>query len=239
MTQPIGELTDRMRDVFGLVVEAYLERGAAGRLASSLAGSDQPLAGLDPQRDAGSGGTRAARPTRIPPPGGSRPKRASACSSTGSCRRPRPTRASGAAIERQIVPRPADRGCARGRHRGPVGPVAPAPASCWCRSASRCCGSSTSCRCRASRALAVLVGADGSVENRVVDLPPGVTARDALAEVGNYRQRAPGRTDAGRSAGAAARRDPRIARRRSTPRRATWSHAASPPGAEDSRAARC
>src|SRR5215212_4975705 len=27
MTQPIGELTDRMRDIFALVVEAYLERG--------------------------------------------------------------------------------------------------------------------------------------------------------------------------------------------------------------------
>src|SRR6478609_365568 len=27
MTQPIGELTDRMRDIFGHVVEAYLERG--------------------------------------------------------------------------------------------------------------------------------------------------------------------------------------------------------------------
>jgi len=27
MAQPIGELTDRMRDIFGLVVEAYLERG--------------------------------------------------------------------------------------------------------------------------------------------------------------------------------------------------------------------
>ena len=27
MTQPIGELTDRMRDIFSLVVEAYLERG--------------------------------------------------------------------------------------------------------------------------------------------------------------------------------------------------------------------
>ncbi len=37
----------------------------------------------------------------------------------------------------------------------------------------------------ATQALAVLVGGDGSVENRVVDLPPGVTA-SALAEVGNY-----------------------------------------------------
>src|SRR3954463_6411518 len=27
MTQPIGELTDRMREIFGQVVEAYLERG--------------------------------------------------------------------------------------------------------------------------------------------------------------------------------------------------------------------
>src|SRR5437762_13481609 len=27
MTQPIGELTDRMREIFGLVVDAYLERG--------------------------------------------------------------------------------------------------------------------------------------------------------------------------------------------------------------------
>ena len=36
-----------------------------------------------------------------------------------------------------------------------------------------------------SQALAVMVGAEGSVENRVVDLPPGVTA-SALAEIGNY-----------------------------------------------------
>src|SRR5215213_6747368 len=27
MTQPISELTDRMRDIFGRVVEAYLDRG--------------------------------------------------------------------------------------------------------------------------------------------------------------------------------------------------------------------
>ena len=27
MTQPINELTDRMREIFGLVVESYLERG--------------------------------------------------------------------------------------------------------------------------------------------------------------------------------------------------------------------
>ena len=36
-----------------------------------------------------------------------------------------------------------------------------------------------------TQALAVMVGAEGTVENRVVDLPPGITA-SALAEVGNY-----------------------------------------------------
>jgi heat-inducible transcriptional repressor len=35
------------------------------------------------------------------------------------------------------------------------------------------------------QALAVMVGGDGSVENRVVDLPPGVT-QSTLNEVGNY-----------------------------------------------------
>jgi heat-inducible transcriptional repressor len=36
-----------------------------------------------------------------------------------------------------------------------------------------------------TQALAVMVGAEGSVENRVVDLPAGITA-SALTEVGNY-----------------------------------------------------
>jgi heat-inducible transcriptional repressor len=36
-----------------------------------------------------------------------------------------------------------------------------------------------------TQALAVMVGAEGTVENRVVDIPPGTTA-STLAEVGNY-----------------------------------------------------
>ena len=36
-----------------------------------------------------------------------------------------------------------------------------------------------------SQALAVMVGSEGSVENRVSDLPAGVS-QSALAEVGNY-----------------------------------------------------
>ena len=40
-------------------------------------------------------------------------------------------------------------------------------------------------RLEAGRALAVLVGDDGSVENRVIDLPPGLPG-SALIEAGNY-----------------------------------------------------
>ena len=40
-------------------------------------------------------------------------------------------------------------------------------------------------RLSATQALAVMVGEEGSVENRVVELPNGITA-SALAEVGNY-----------------------------------------------------
>jgi heat-inducible transcriptional repressor len=36
-----------------------------------------------------------------------------------------------------------------------------------------------------TQALVVMVGAEGSVENRVIDIPPGTTP-SALAEVGNY-----------------------------------------------------
>ena len=38
MTQPISELSDRMREIFGLVVESYLERGAPVA-SKTLAGS--------------------------------------------------------------------------------------------------------------------------------------------------------------------------------------------------------
>jgi heat-inducible transcriptional repressor len=45
-----------------------------------------------------------------------------------------------------------------------------------------------------SQALAVMVGGDGSVENRVVDLPPGINAT-ALTEIANYvNARLTGRT---------------------------------------------
>src|SRR3569833_1268420 len=49
MTQPIGELTDRMRDIFGLVVETYLERGipvGSKVLAGSISLSPASIRGV-------------------------------------------------------------------------------------------------------------------------------------------------------------------------------------------------
>ena len=88
------------------------------------------------------------------------------------------------------------------------------------------------------RALAVLVGEDGAVENRVVELPPGVGA-GALEEASNYiTARLAGRTLAEARAGHAAgdRLGPDRARRRQPrPRRArAWRC-----GARTPRAGRC
>ena len=91
----IGELTDRMREIFGLVVEAYLERGMPVGLEGAP-GYDQPVARLDPRRDAGTGGARAAHPSAHFRRAHPDRKRACDCSSTGSCRSPGPIRARGA-----------------------------------------------------------------------------------------------------------------------------------------------
>src|SRR3954468_22679643 len=49
MAEPISELTDRMRDIFGRVIEAYLERGApvgSKALASSINLSPASIRGV-------------------------------------------------------------------------------------------------------------------------------------------------------------------------------------------------
>src|SRR4051812_50131236 len=49
MTQPITELTDRMRDIFGLVVESYLDRGlpiGSKALAGSISLSPASIRGV-------------------------------------------------------------------------------------------------------------------------------------------------------------------------------------------------
>ena len=46
-------------------------------------------------------------------------------------------------------------------------------------------GMSNSCGSTPTQAMAILVGQDGTVENRIVPLPPGLTA-SALTQASNY-----------------------------------------------------
>ena len=85
----IGEMSDRARDVFRLVVEAYLDSGQPVGSRTDLA--HLAASTCRPPRSATScriWRKPACWPRRTPRPAGSRPKAACACSSTASCRRP-------------------------------------------------------------------------------------------------------------------------------------------------------
>src|SRR5919112_519542 len=181
MTQPIGELTDRMREIFGLVVEAYLDRGApvgskalagaASLSPASIRGVMQELEELGllthPHTSAG----------RIPTETGLR------LFVDGIMHSAMPPARERQAIEAQLRDKPVEE--------------ALAAATATLSGLSACAGvvlaPKTELRLRQlnfvplapDRALAVLVGTDGSVENRVVPVPPGTSAV-ALAEVGNF-----------------------------------------------------
>ena len=179
---PITELTDRMREVFGLVVEAYLERGApigSKALTGTISLSPASIRGVmqeleerglltHPHTSAG----------RIPTESGLR------LFVDGIMQASAPDPRERAEIERQI-----------GRDQ----PIedALAAASAALSGLSQAAGvvlapkqelrlpQRTIVPLAPRRALAVLVGAQGNVENRVVALDPG-TSPDALAEVANF-----------------------------------------------------
>ena len=181
MNEPIGDLTNRMRDIFRLVVEAYLDRGqpigskalagAASLSPASIRGVMQELEerGLltHPHTSAG----------RIPTETGLR------LFVDGIMHSALPPARERAAIEAQLKDRSIEE--------------ALEAATATLSGLSACAGvvlaPKSELRLRqlsfvplaADRALAVLVGSDGSVENRVIELPPGVTG-STLAEVGNY-----------------------------------------------------
>ena len=181
MNAPIPELTDRMRQIFGLVVEAYLDRGApvgSKMLTGSISLSPASIRGVmqeleerglltHPHTSAG----------RLPTEMGLR------LFVDGIMQASLPGPTERAAIEAQIRDRPVEE--------------ALEAATATLSGLSACAGvvltPKQEMRLRQlsfvplspGRALAVLVGADGAVENRVVDLPPG-TSPLALAEVGNY-----------------------------------------------------
>jgi heat-inducible transcriptional repressor len=182
MTEPIGELTERMREIFGLVVEAYLERGhpvGSKALTGSISLSPASIRGVmqeleerglltHPHTSAG----------RVPTETGLR------LFVDGIMKAAVPDERERAAIEREI-----------GRDQ-PI-EEALANASAALSGLSSCAGvvlaPKQEIRLRQlslvplspDRALAVLVGADGSVENRIVPIDR-TTSPEALSEVANY-----------------------------------------------------
>ena len=182
MTEPIGELTDRMRDIFGRVIEAYLERGApvgSKILADSVNLSPASIRGV--MQDLEERGLLTHPHTsagRIPTERGLR------LFVDGIMQTAVPNPRERLEIERQIV-------------RDQPIEDALAAASSALSGLSSCAGlvlaPKQELRLKqlsfvplgSSRALAVLVGADGSVENRIVSLDAGM-APGALVEVSNF-----------------------------------------------------
>jgi len=182
MTQPIGELTDRMREIFGLVVESYLDRGlpiGSKALAGTISLSPASIRGVmqeleerglltHPHTSAG----------RIPTESGLR------LFVDGIMQAAAPDPREKREIERQIV-------------RDQPIEDALAAASAALSGLSQAAGLVLAPKrelvlkqlnfvpLNPGRALAVLVGADGSVENRIVSLGAGTTAA-ALTEVSNF-----------------------------------------------------
>jgi len=181
MNEPIGDLSNRMRDVFRLVVEIYLDRGqpvGSKALAANVSLSPASIRGVmqaleerglltHPHTSAG----------RVPTETGLR------LFVDGIMQASIPPARERAAIEAGLRDRPIEE--------------ALAAASATLSGLSACAGvvlaPKTELRFRQlsfvpldkARALAVLVGVDGNVENRVVPLPPGTSALQ-LAEIGNY-----------------------------------------------------
>jgi heat-inducible transcriptional repressor len=184
MTTTIGEMSERARDVFRMVVEAYLESGhpIGSRTISRISGLNlSPASIRNVMQDLEESGLLAAPHTsagRIPTEPGLR------LFVDGLMQVAEPRPEDRAAIEALI-----DRG-------GPI-EEAISNATAALSGLSACAGivlvpkeepaikQLVFVPLSPSQAVAVMVGSDGSVENRVVDLPPGVTP-STLVEVGNY-----------------------------------------------------
>lgn len=184
MTTGIREMSDRTRDVFRMVVEAYLESGhpvGSRTIARTSTLNLSPASIRNVMQDLEEAGLLAAPHTsagRIPTENGLR------LFVDGIMQVAEPRAEDRAAIAAQL-----DRG-------GPI-EEAIANATAALSGLSACAGivlvpkeepllrQLAFVPLSPGQAVAVVVGSDGSVENRVVDLPPGVTAA-TLAEVGNY-----------------------------------------------------
>jgi heat-inducible transcriptional repressor len=184
MATSIGEMSDRARDVFRMVVEAYLESGhpVGSRTISRTSNLNlSPASIRNVMQDLEESGLLAAPHTsagRIPTESGLR------LFVDAIMQVAEPRAEDRAAIESLI-----DRG-------GPI-EEAISNATAALSGLSACAGivlvpkeepalkQLAFVPLSARQAVAIVVGSDGSVENRVIDLPPGVTP-STLVEVGNY-----------------------------------------------------
>ncbi|SFR78474.1 heat-inducible transcriptional repressor HrcA [Sphingomonas jatrophae] len=190
-TPPISELTTRAREVFRVVVEGYLGTGqpVGSRTISRLAGlSLSPASIRNVMQDLVELGLLESPHTsagRVPTEQGLR------LFVDGMMQATAPSAEEQAQIESRV--------------RGPV-EDALAAASATLSGLSACAGivlvparepvlrQFAFVPLSPNQAIAVLVGADGTVENRVVDLPPGISPA-ALTEAANYiNARLAGRT---------------------------------------------
>lgn len=181
---PITELSDRTRNIFRVVVESYLESGApvGSRTLSKIAGLNlSPASIRNVMQDLEEAGLLAAPHTsagRMPTESGLR------LFVDGMMQATEPTAEERRAIESQI-----DAG-------GPI-ESALAAATAALSGLSACAGvvmvpkreavlkQFSFARLSPKQALAIMVGTDGSVENRLVEIAPSV-GDSALVEAGNY-----------------------------------------------------
>ncbi|HEY1607498.1 MAG TPA: heat-inducible transcriptional repressor HrcA [Allosphingosinicella sp.] len=181
---PVSEMTERARDVFRMVVESYLGSGApvGSRTISRLPGLNlSPASIRNVMQDLEELGLLShphISAGRMPTESGLR------LFVDGMMQAAEPSAEERAAIEARI---------ARG---GPV-EEALAAATAALSGLSACAGIVLVPKrepvlrqlgfvpLSPTQALVVMVGAEGTVENRVIDIPPGTTP-SALAEIGNY-----------------------------------------------------
>jgi heat-inducible transcriptional repressor len=182
---PVSELTDRAREVFRMVVENYLGSGApvGSRTIARLGSLNlSPASIRNVMQDLEELGLLAHPHTsagRVPTESGLR------LFVDGMMQAAEPSAEERAAIEARLE-----------RGGGPIEEALSA-ATAALSGLSACAGivlvpkrepvlrQLGFVQLSPTQALAVMVGAEGSVENRVVDLPAGITA-SALTEVGNY-----------------------------------------------------
>jgi heat-inducible transcriptional repressor len=183
-TPPIHELNDRTRNIFRMVVESYLDSGApvGSRTISKFAGLNlSPASIRNVMQDLEEAGLLAAPHTsagRMPTESGLR------LFVDGMMQSAEPSLEEQRAIVSQL------------KGGGPI-EEALAAATSVLSGLSACAGlvlvpkreailrQFSFARLSAEKALAILVGADGSVENRVIEISPAVSD-SALAQAGNY-----------------------------------------------------